>query len=72
MTRNQNAGAAQTVDTSSLQDDRQFAERLRIAKRIVQVFREFGYSCELADDGHAKAATSHEIVKDGYRHGSVA
>jgi hypothetical protein len=63
MMRNQNAGAAQqstpsTVGRSSLQDQ-QFAERLRIADRIVQVFREFGYSCELHDDGNARALTRH-------------
>jgi len=62
MKRNQNAGAAQwpeppTVGGSSPQE-RQFEERLRIAEHIVQVFRESGYSCELAD-GYAMASTRH-------------
>ena len=35
--------------------DQQFEERLRIAERLVQAFREAGYSCELGDDGPARA-----------------
>jgi hypothetical protein len=62
MTCSQNAGAAQrpkppTVGRSSLQDQ-QFAERLRIAERIVQALREAGRSCELTDDDHARALSA--------------
>jgi hypothetical protein len=57
---NQNAAAEQptkspTVRKSQSQQDQQFEERLRIAERLVQAFREAGYSCELGDDGHARA-----------------
>jgi len=57
MTFNQNAGAAQrskplAVVRSTLQD-RQFEKHLRIAERIVQAFREAGYSCELANESYS-------------------
>src|SRR5207344_263024 len=35
--------------------DQQFEERLRISERLVQALREAGYSCELGDDGPARA-----------------
>jgi len=35
--------------------DQQFEERLRIGERLVQALREVGYSCELGDDGPARA-----------------
>jgi hypothetical protein len=35
--------------------DQQFEERLRIAERLVQALRGAGYSCELGDDGPARA-----------------
>jgi hypothetical protein len=43
----------QAVRKSRSQQDQEFEERRRIAERLVQDFREAGYSCELADDGHA-------------------
>ena len=44
-----------TVRKSQSQQDQQFEERLRIAEHLVQALREAGYSCELADDGPARA-----------------
>jgi len=35
--------------------DRRSEERWRIAERLVQELREGGFSCELADDGRARA-----------------
>ena len=60
MGRNRDAAAAQPPrsikvrESQSLQDQ-QFEERLRIAERLVQALREAGYSCELGDDGPARA-----------------
>ena len=44
----------QFAKSQSLQDQ-QFEERLRIAERLVQDLREAGYSCELGEDGPARA-----------------
>ena len=58
MKYNRNGGAGQrplTVRKSQSQQDQQFEERLRIAERLVQALREAGYSCELGDDGPARA-----------------
>ena len=60
MTRNRNGGAGQppkplTVRKSQSQQDQQFEERRRTAERLVQALREVGYSCELGDDGPARA-----------------
>ena len=38
--------------------DQQFAHRGRVAERRVQDLREAGYSCGLADDGHAWALSA--------------
>ena len=40
--------------SQSLQDEK-FEERLRMAEHIVQALREAGFSCELGDDGPARA-----------------
>jgi hypothetical protein len=59
MKHNRNAAAQspkpETVRKTQLQQDQQFEERLRIAERLVQALREAGYSCELGDDGPARA-----------------
>jgi len=36
-------------------DDKIQEERLRFAERLVQAFREAGYSCELGEGGPARA-----------------
>jgi hypothetical protein len=57
MGRGRKAGAKQrrnAVRKSQSPQDQQFEERLRIAERLVQALREAGYSCELAEDGHAR------------------
>jgi hypothetical protein len=41
-------------DQPSLRDQ-QFEERLRIAEHLVRLLREAGYSCELGEDGLARA-----------------
>jgi hypothetical protein len=46
-------GAAQS--RSAELDQKTQAKRLRIAERIVQALRQAGYSCELGDDGPARA-----------------
>jgi hypothetical protein len=60
MKRNRNAGTAQppklpTVRKSQSLQDHQFEERRRFTERLVQDFREAGYSCELAEDVQAGA-----------------
>jgi hypothetical protein len=60
MGRNQDSAAVQpsklpTVHEPQSQQDQQFEERLRIAERLVQDLREAGYSCELGEDGLARA-----------------
>ena len=60
MMRNRNGGAAQppkspTVRESQSLQDQQFEERRRFAERLVQDLREAGYSCELGEDGPARA-----------------
>jgi hypothetical protein len=55
---NRNAEIAQPPkppSKSQSQQDQQFEERQRIAERLVQALREAGYSCELGDDGPARA-----------------
>jgi hypothetical protein len=46
-------GAAQS--RSAELDQKTQEKRLRIAERIVQALRQAGYSCELGDDGPARA-----------------
>ena len=51
------AGAKQpprTVRKSQSQQDQKFAERQRIAERLVRVLREAGYACDLGDSGGAR------------------
>jgi hypothetical protein len=48
-------GKLPTARKSQSLQDQQFEERLRIAKRIGQALREAGYSCELGEDGPARA-----------------
>jgi len=59
MGRKQKAGASPRLKSlrsrkSQLQDQ-QFEDRRQFAERLVQVLREAEYSCELGDDGHARA-----------------
>jgi hypothetical protein len=44
-----------TVRKSQSLQDQQFEERQRFAERLVQDLREAGYSCELGEDGPARA-----------------
>jgi hypothetical protein len=60
MERNRDSAGAQlpklpTVRESQSLQDQQFEERLRLAERLVQDLREAGYSCELGEDGPARA-----------------
>jgi hypothetical protein len=60
MVVNQNAGAAPRLKSlppriPQLSQDQQFEDGRQIAERLIQAFREAGYSCELGEDGHARA-----------------
>jgi hypothetical protein len=35
--------------------DQEYEDRLPIAERLARELRKAGYSCDLADDGHARA-----------------
>jgi len=54
--QSESLGKSPTVRGSRSRQDRQSEERRRMAERLVQALRTAGYSCALAEEGHARAS----------------